>query len=163
MISFFTQKYRNKSDKELHDIASSTDYQDEAIYAAILELELRNSDLAKYEDIKGQLKAKFENKADSKAIETNLVSKKVIWLVGFLLHPIFAGIPYIMNLITVKQYRFIWEVIIYLLVFTTINIYVFSLFDIKFGVIIVSNALGTAILSEIFWKRHLRSSENYKG
>ena len=155
MVGFFRAKYKGKPDVELYSIAASTAYQKEAVYAALLELEQRNVNIDEYRGLYRQLQNELTQEEATREKGRGLIPKWPVYLPGFLLNPIFASVPYIANLITAKRAKYIWEAVLFLAVFTTLNLFVMPLLNWHFGAALISNALGTTMLTELFWKRHL--------
>ncbi|SNR53757.1 hypothetical protein [Lutibacter flavus] len=189
--SLFAIKMAKMSDAELKNhIANKDDYQDFAILTAVLELEKRGIPVENGEEIKQELIASETTKketVDSSKQENNsfsnqstaLYSTKSIFIFGALFSVFGGGILMALNLFQLNKKNNAFYVIIGSVVYSFILNYVYSFLNLTEKVAIsnftsidaiftailisvVSSLTGVYFLYELFWKKEIPSTTNYR-
>ncbi|MDN5216395.1 hypothetical protein QQ020_30280 [Fulvivirgaceae bacterium BMA12] len=155
MENFFSKQMSSKDNSELQGIILKKEsFDEEAVLAAIWELDKRGQSDDSTELVKNRLLAKLEARKQKK--EGPSISKFVVFLVSFLVATLFGAILMSVNLFNEKKTKGIPVVIGFAIIYTLISIVVFDFFAYQFGVVIIVNALGAAIISEFFWKKYFQ-------
>ena len=159
MENFFSKMMASKDDNELKDVISKKDsFDSDAVLAAIWEMEKRGLADETTELIKREFSGKIKVQKDEERRRqgTPSIPKITIFLVSFLLTPLFGAILFSINLFDVKQVKGMLLVIGFSILYTVISIIIFNFTSYHFGIIIIINALGAAIISEFFWKKYFK-------
>ena len=159
MDNRFTNKMTTKSNYELTNIIDrQTLFDKEAVLAALTELEKRTGLSDDHSKLKTDIQSKIE--IERQEIETiekkneglpELFSKQLIFIVGFLLNPIFGTIFFAMNLWDLKLRREIILTVLIMLTYLIIQLTVIQNFESTFSIVTLSNLIGCAILTELLW------------
>lgn len=189
--SLFAIKMAKMSDAELKNhISNSSDYQDFAILTAVLELEKRGISVENGEEIKQKLIASETTRKEtiSTPIEENnsysnqttaLYSTKSIFIFGALFSVFGGGILMALNLFQLNKKNNALYVIIGSVVYSFILNYVYSFLNLTEKVAItnftsidaiftailisvLSSLTGVYFLYELFWKKEIPSTKNYR-
>lgn len=177
--NYFSSKMVNKSDSELHEyIVNKSQFQEEAVLAAILELEKRGKagDDAKsaYKEIEKKREQKLEQveqikKENNYTDDPNaprLFPKWSIWVFSVLFAPIFGGFLMVMNFKETKQKKLIGFVLGFSIVFTVIVLItvtkVREMTDTSFNLTYLMNLVGGLILDQYFWNVKLGKDLKYR-
>lgn len=166
--NFYSKKMHRKTVAELQNyIKNRIDYQDEAVIAAIWELENRNEFKPEMQVLKQELEA-FSNavNVEPKMVKTESVALytfNFIFLFG-ILFSVFAGSILIsLNLVRLKNKLNARLVIFSGLIYSFIQVYLIEYFKITSPFVSVfSSLLGIYILNYYFLKPELKSGEIYQ-
>ena len=159
MENFFSKMMASKDDNELKDVISRKDsFDSQAVLAAIWEMEKRGLADETTEFIKSEFSEKIEvqKEDERKRQESPSIPKIAVFLVSFLLTPLFGAILFSINLFDIKQVKGIILVMGFAIFYTIISIVIFNSTSYHFGIVIIINALGAAIISEFFWKKYFK-------
>jgi len=166
--NYYIKSMSHKSDKELQDyIDNKDDFKEEAVLAAILELEKRGIKNDNLSVIKAELKSfESENIVASKTIENKtieLYSFYFILLFG-ILFSVFAGsILIYLNLIQLKNIARSKMAVLAGLSYSFLQVYLIDTFKITSPFISVfSSLLGIYLLYNYFIKSELKPDVEYK-
>tara|TARA_R110001583_G_scaffold1089_2_gene9149 strand:+ start:5264 stop:5938 length:675 start_codon:yes stop_codon:yes gene_type:complete len=189
--SLFAIKMAKMSDAELiNHIDNKDDYQDYAILTAILELEKRGITVENGAQIKQELTALETTKKETEDATLNenestsnetigLYSIKSIFIFGTLFSVFGGGILIAINLFQLNKKNNAWYVIIGSVIYSFIINYVYSFLNIASKVSIanfvsfndifiaifisvITSLIGVYILYELFWKKEIPSTINYR-
>jgi hypothetical protein len=159
MDNRFTSKMTGKSNYELTNIIDRQEIFDkEAVFAALIELQKRTTLTDTQLKIKTDIESRIEKeKQEIETIEKQnfglpeLFSKQFIFIVSFLLNPIFGTIFFSINLWDLKLRRTIILTILIMVTYLIIQLTVIQNFEKTFSVVTITNLIGTAILTELLW------------
>jgi hypothetical protein len=169
--NYFTDKMSNKKNTELKDvIENKKDYQNEAILAAIIELENRNLTEDSYTTIKKEIETVETNKETSQ-MKTSFVTddinapliynSKLILTFGALFSVFSSSILIAMNLYQIEKKKMAWLVILAGLTYLIIQIAILETINSSSLALPVS-LLGAYILDKIFWVNQVPKEMNYR-
>jgi len=145
----------SKSDEELMNILESKDsFDDQAILAATWELDKRNLSNDSSSQLQETITTKIEVQ-ESKQKNSPTIPKVAIYLTSFLLTPLFGSILLIVNIVELKKWNALWIIVPFAIIYTVLSLIVYNLFSYHFGVIIIANALGGVIISEVLWNKYI--------
>lgn len=177
--NYFSSKMVNKSDSELQEyIDNKSQFQEEAVSAAIWELEKRGKVGVDAQSVNVQIEIKREQKLEQEEQikkEINytddpnaprLFPKWSIWFFSVLFAPIFGGFLMAMNFKETKQKKLIGMVLGFSIVFTAIVIItvtkVREMNNTSYNLTYLMNLVGGLILDQYFWNVKLGKDLKYR-
>tara|TARA_B110000503_G_C7081923_1_gene385549 strand:- start:215 stop:802 length:588 start_codon:yes stop_codon:yes gene_type:complete len=155
-----------KSDQELEDIIQEkSEYTEEALQAAIWELENRNliqkDEIILEETIpvqEAQVSEKVNEKSESAFEELEkpiLYSKKAIQGFTIFFSPIFGAVLLMSNLKAVNKLKARSQVLVFGIGYTLLSVVILDYLPKNFLITLVFNLIGYVILTEFFWNNNL--------
>ncbi|MCI2229228.1 hypothetical protein MC378_08620 [Polaribacter sp. MSW13] len=159
-----------KSNTALEDILEKKeDYTDEAIQAAIWELE--NRGVIKKTEVAFEDKEFIENKFSTKTLNENpveelqmsvLYSKKAIQGFTIFFTTIFGAVLLMSNLKELNKSKARIEVLVFGISYTLLSIVLLNFLPRMFLITLLFNFVGYLILVEFFWNKNLGKDLKYK-
>ena len=169
--NFFTDKMSNKTSVELKDlIENKKDYQDEAILAAIIELENRNMTADSYTTIKKEIET-VETEKETSQKKTSFITddinapliynSKFILIFGALFSVFSSSILIAMNLHQIGKKKMSWLVILAGLAYMIVQVTVLERINSN-SLTIPASFLGAYILDKMFWVNQVPNEMYYR-
>lgn len=157
-----------KTDDELRRVIRDKHlFQEEAVFAAALELEKRGSFDENINSVKntiiGKQKEAVTNQVDKDEQPIFFFHKYIIFLVSFLISPIIGGILFIINLIkTPLVKKGILATMAFIILYSISAFILFMLTSRNVTALVLFNLLSAATLTELLWKKYLPQKKEEK-
>jgi len=174
--NYFSKKMVNKTDNDLQDIIDNkSQFQEDAVLAAIWELEKRHKVGDDIKNVESQIikKRKDENeriekvKKDSNITDDPeaplLFHPKYILIYGALFSVFAGGILMAMNFSRLGKNKFAWLTVFTALAYSVIQIITFNQIEISSSALTIPiNYLGIYLLEILFWKKQVSNDLKYR-
>lgn len=178
----FVKLMASKSDEGLQEcIDNRKKYNPDAVYAAIDQLKLRGrifteeelniikEDIEKQQEISKQRVAEADEtstKWDKNVVvdlnEIELYSQKSIYGFTIFFGVFFGSILLCNNLKKVGKNNYIFLVIIFSIIFTTLQLWALSYIPRNTGLTMFTSAAGAFVLNKYFWKKYIGEETKYR-
>ena len=165
--NYYSGKMSKMSDEELQKYTDNRNhFQEEAVMAAIWELERRGSTIenVEIEDSEVEEIEETSDFADLKEVkgEITLYSPKFIFIFGVLFSVFGAGILMAMNFASLDKKNCATKVIIYSLIYSLLQVMLFELLDVTSPFVsMATSVLGVYLLDEFVWKKEIPGDLKY--